>query len=128
MGKGENAGYQHFLFSKWFLKASFSGSLKPRIIWQRVNPFPNKPCFLRVCRTSLLKSNFFFSYSIFYPFTELPTVFIKFKIVVSFSLEKSKKICLAKGLTPQSYKYSIYSSTEGVYLIHKSIIFRYTKP
>ena len=43
------------------------------------NPFPNKPWFLRVCRTSLLKtlwekeklfvtSNFSFSHSIFYPF------------------------------------------------------------
>ena len=45
----------------------------------QLNPFPNKPCFLRVCSTSLLKtlcekekllvtSNFSFSHSIFYPF------------------------------------------------------------
>ena len=43
------------------------------------NPFPNKPWFLRVCSTSLLKtlwekekllvtSNFSFSHSVFYPF------------------------------------------------------------
>ena len=43
-----------------------------------LNPFPNKPWFLRVCRTSLLKtlwekekllvtSNFSFSHSVFYP-------------------------------------------------------------
>ena len=44
-----------------------------------INPFPNKPWFLRVCSTSLLKtlwervkllimSNFSFSHSVFYPF------------------------------------------------------------
>ena len=58
-----------------------------------INPFPNKPWFLRVCRTSLLKtqlekekllitSNFSFSHSVFYPFGELSNIFIKFKIVV----------------------------------------------
>ena len=44
-----------------------------------INPYPNKPLFLRVCSTSTLKtqwekqelletSNFSFSYSVFYPF------------------------------------------------------------
>ena len=58
-----------------------------------LNPFPNKPWFLRACSTSLLKtlwekkkllvtSNFFFSHSVFYPFRELSTIFIKFKIVI----------------------------------------------
>ena len=57
------------------------------------NPFPNKPWFLRVCCKSLLKtlwekkkllvtSNFFFSHSVFYPFGELPLIFVKLKIVV----------------------------------------------
>ena len=33
-GKGENAGYHHFLlFSQCFQKASFSGSLKVVIVW-----------------------------------------------------------------------------------------------
>ena len=37
LGKGENAGYQHFLlFPQCFQKASFLGSLKVRIMWQRV--------------------------------------------------------------------------------------------
>ena len=56
-------------------------------------PFPNKPWFLLVCRTSLLKtpwekekllvtSNFSFSHSVFYPFGELSAFFIKFEIVV----------------------------------------------
>ena len=53
-----------------------------------INPFPNKPWFLRVCSTSLLKtlwekekllvtSNFSFSLSVFYPFVELFVIFIK---------------------------------------------------
>ena len=38
VGKGENAGYHHFiLFPQWFQKLSFSGSLKVGIVWQRVN-------------------------------------------------------------------------------------------
>ena len=34
VGKGENASYQHFLlFPRCFLKPSFSGLLKVRIVW-----------------------------------------------------------------------------------------------
>ena len=44
-GKGENAGYQHFLlFPQCFPKASFSGLLKVGIMWKMVEslkPFPN---------------------------------------------------------------------------------------
>ena len=58
-----------------------------------VNPFPNKPWFSCVCRTSLLKtlwekekllatSNFSFSHSVFYLFGELFVIFIKSEIVV----------------------------------------------
>ena len=58
-----------------------------------VNPFPNKPWFFRVYSTSFLKtlwekeklvitSNFSFSHSVFYPFGEISTIFIKFEIVV----------------------------------------------
>ena len=37
VGKGENAGYQHFLlFPQCFQKGSFSGSLKVGIVWERV--------------------------------------------------------------------------------------------
>ena len=40
---------------------------------ENINPFPNKPWFLRVCSTTPLKtlwvtSNFSFSHSVFYPF------------------------------------------------------------
>ena len=58
-----------------------------------INPFPNKPWFLRACRISLSKthwekekllvmSNFSFFYSVFYLFGEHPAIFIRFKIVV----------------------------------------------
>ena len=58
-----------------------------------LNPFPNKPLFLRVGSTNLLKtlwekekllvtSNFSFFHSVFYPFQELSTIFIKFEILV----------------------------------------------
>ena len=37
VGKGENAGYQHFLFFlQCFQKAFFTGSLKVRIAWYGV--------------------------------------------------------------------------------------------
>ena len=37
VGKGENAGFQHFLlFQQCFQKAIFSGSLKVGILWNRV--------------------------------------------------------------------------------------------
>ena len=83
VGKEENAGYQHFLlFPQCFQKAFYLGYLGPLKvgIWQqRVNPFPNKPWFSRVCYTSLYKtpwekekllvtSNFSFSHNVFLPF------------------------------------------------------------
>ena len=60
----------------------------------KINAFPNKPWFSRVCNTILLKtlwekekllvtSNFSFSHSIFYPLGELSAFFIKFEIVIS---------------------------------------------
>ena len=66
-----------------------------------VKPFPNKPWFLRVCSTSLLKtlwekekllvtSNFSFSHSVFYSFGELYVIFIKLKIVVCTCFEFGK--------------------------------------
>ena len=41
VGKGENAGFQHFLlFPQCFQKATFSLFLKVGIVWQNVNPLP----------------------------------------------------------------------------------------
>ena len=40
VGKGENAGYQHFLrFPQCFQKPYFPGSSKVGIMWERVNEF-----------------------------------------------------------------------------------------
>ena len=42
VGKGENAGNQHFLlFLLCFQNTSFPGSLKLRTLWKRINPLPN---------------------------------------------------------------------------------------
>ena len=59
---------------------------------RNLNPFPNKPWFLGVCSTNILKtlwekekllvtSNFSISHSVFHPFGELSAIFVKFKIV-----------------------------------------------
>ena len=60
---------------------------------ENIEKAEDKPWFLHVCGTSLLKtlwekekllvtSNFSFSHSVFYPFGELSAIFIKFEIVV----------------------------------------------
>ena len=67
---------------------------KPRVTYEdSFNSFPNKPWFLRLCITSLVKtllekekllimSNFSFSRSVFYPFGELAAIFINSEVVV----------------------------------------------
>ena len=75
--------------------------------YKSFNPFPNKPWFLRVCCTNLLKtlcekekllvtSNFSFSHSVFYQFEELSSIFIQFEIVVCklFLFGKSLKFAV----------------------------------
>ena len=75
------------------------------------NSFPNKPWFLRVYRTSLLKtllekeklvvkSNFSFSRFVFYPFGEVYAVFVKFEIVVCklFKFGWIHNLLFGKGL------------------------------
>ena len=79
-------------FSKWVENTVGRGEIARNeqflLFPQCFNPFPNKPWFLRVCKTSLLKtslfitSNFSFSHSVFYPFKELSAIFIEFEIVV----------------------------------------------
>ena len=55
MGKGENAGYQHFLlFQQCFQKASYIGSLKVRIEWKRVKFYTTQSWLL----TTLKKEPF----------------------------------------------------------------------
>ena len=91
------------------LLKSCTGSHEPNC-FAIFNPFPNKPWFLRVSSTSLLKtlwekeklliiSNFSFPPSVFYPFGELSSIFIKIELssANSFSMEESKICCLGKG-------------------------------
>ena len=71
--------------------------------------FPNKPLFLCVCSTRLLKtpvtSNFSFFHSVFYPFGKLSAIFIKFKIVCKFfQFGKPKICCLGKGYDRNLYR------------------------
>ena len=76
-----------------------------------VNPFPNKPWFLRFCSKSPLKtlwekekllvtSNFSFSHSVVYLLGELPAIFIKFEIVVCrlFQFESVWNLSFGKEL------------------------------
>ena len=78
-----------------------------------INPFPNKPWFLRVCSTSLLEtlwekekllvtSNFSFSHSVFYLFEELSAIFVKLKIVVCkvFEFGQVLNLSFGKGFKP----------------------------
>ena len=75
-----------------------------------LNPFPNKPWFLRVYSTSLLKtlwekekllatSNFSFFHSVLNPFGEFSSIFhhLKLSSENSFNLEESKNCRLGKG-------------------------------
>ena len=77
------------------------------IYWVSLNPFPNKPWFLRVCSASflktlwekeklLVKSNFSFSHSVFYQSGELSAIVIKFEIIVCklFQFGKSLKFVI----------------------------------
>ena len=55
--------------------------------YDKFNPFPNKPWFLRLCSTCLLKTlwekgNCSFSHSVYYLFIELSAILIKLKIVI----------------------------------------------
>ena len=108
----------------------------------RCNPFPNKPWFLQVCSTSLLKtqwekekllitSNFSFSHSVFYPFGELSGIFIKFEIVVwkLFQFGSVWNLSFGKGLITESivakeknaiYKQFIFFFKHNIYYMAAS--------
>ena len=71
-----------------------------------LNPFSNKPWFLRVCRANLLKtlwekekllvtSNFSFFHSFFHPFREHSAILIKFRIVVCKLFRLGQGWCLS---------------------------------
>ena len=83
----------------------------PKQCYMMLNPFPNKPWFLRVCSTSLLEtlwekekllvtSNFSFFRSVFCSFVQFSTIFIKSKIVVCklFQFGRVQNLSFGKGL------------------------------
>ena len=92
------------------------------------SPFQNKPWFLRICSTSLLKtlwetekllvtSNFSFPHSVFYPSEELSVIVIKFEIVVCKTnsvLNGSKTCRLEKGWEQFSVSLRHDSLTRGL--------------
>ena len=101
VGKGENAGYQHFLL---FPQCFSTGFLDRSSSWlENSQPLSKTSRFLRVCSTSLLKMlwekdkmlvriNLSFSNSVFYPFGEYSTIFNRFEnVVCKLSVWKSLK-------------------------------------
>ena len=81
------------------------------IFFFSLNSFPNKPWFLRVSRTSLLKtllekekllvtSNFSFFHSVFYPVEKISGIFLKFNIVVCkpFEFGRVQNLLFGNGL------------------------------
>ena len=85
------------------------------LLREKLNPFTNKPWFLRLCSTSLSKtllekdklvltSNFSFSQSVFFPFGERSAIFLFFfffsnskeSSANSLGLEEFKSCCLGK--------------------------------
>ena len=56
VGKGENAGYQHFLlFPQCFQRLSFSGPLKVGVVWYKVKA-DNFACLMCTCTHKKNKS------------------------------------------------------------------------
>ena len=79
-----------------------------------LNPFPNRPWFLRVCskkflktpwekKKLLVKSNLSFSHSVFYLLGQRPAIFINFKIVVCKLFEKSLKFVVWERVNKHSF-------------------------
>ena len=85
-----------------FSKGFFFRAMKPGIVWERVNPFPNKPWFLRVCSTNPFENTEekgeiasidFTLLENFLPFSSN----VKLSSANAFSLEKSKICRLGKN-------------------------------
>ena len=111
VGKGNNAGYHNVFGSHKDIpnhlkhtrsiayKISFTSVKFVCCLVVSDNTFPNKPWFLRVCSTSLLKtlwekekllvtSNFSFSHRVFYRNGDISASGIKFEIFVCKTLSK----------------------------------------
>ena len=117
---GKNAGlFTGKELTNTIIRARFPVLLQKHTIWTSpflslfsLTPFPNKPWFLHVCHTSLLKtlwekekllvtSNFSFFHNVSYHFHELFAIFMKFEIVVCklFQFGREENLSFGKGLT-----------------------------
>ena len=98
--------------------------LTPFVACKCFNPFQNKPWFLRVSSTSLLKtlrekekllftSNFSFSHIVFYLFGQLSAILIKLKIVVCKLVQfgRVQNLRFGKGLSFDQFE-MMSSNTE----------------
>ena len=110
------------------------------------NPFQNKPWFLCVCQTSLLKtqwekekllimSNFSFPLHVFYPFRKLSAIFIKFKNcrLQTLSIRKSLKLVIWERVDKKSHlknfaKFtqlhiqSIHTYAQNIHILRSNIV------
>ena len=105
------------IFEEFLMRAMWkSKGSSEKMFENKINPFPNKPWFLHVCSTSLLKtlwekekllvtSNFSFSNSVFYPFGELSAILIKFKNchLQTLSVWKRLKFVIWERVNAHSY-------------------------
>ena len=116
-----------YLQNFWMLTDQFTSSFS-RFLWI-LNPFPNKPLFLRVCSTSLLKTlwekekllvlrNFSFSDSVFYLFGEFSAIFIKFEIVVcKLSVRNSLKYVIRETVNSCKPAQSMLAPVGQMFLV-----------
>ena len=95
--------------------------------FETFNPFPNKPWFLRVCSTSLLKTLWekekLVVTSVFYPWGELSAILIKVKIVVcrlfefgSLKFVVWERVCIALTAFITSLKIRCRGGTRSVFV------------
>ena len=103
--------YMYYVQAILSLVMVFNNMMKILVFY---NPFPNKPWFLRVCSTSLLKTiwekeklliitNFSLSHNVFYQFEDLFSIFINFEIVICklFHFGRVYNLLFGKGLRDQ---------------------------
>ena len=104
-----------FIILKIVICKLFQFWSKKYVVWERVNPFPYKPWFLRVWSTSLKKTLWekekLLSMSFFYPFRDLPAIFSKFKFVVC-------KLSLFGRVLNMSFGKGVNTSVKSTYLGH----------
>ena len=99
VGKGENAGYQHFLlYPQCFEKASFPDTSKGFFLWELVNFFPNDKFLDSSKLIEFADDNFGFDENGRNFFKQIETLWKKEKLLVmsnfSFSCSDFKRLVL----------------------------------